>query len=90
MVYNLSLFFFVCQVKELQESYRQEMDSLKTFIYETTKTQAEVLRHSLLPEECDEGEEDPKLANWLEGLGLSDSARRKVSCFPILRVGTSE
>jgi len=55
------------------------MESLKTFIYETTKTQAEVLRHTLLPEECDEGEEDPKLANWLEGLGLSDSARRKVS-----------
>lgn len=66
------------------------MESLKTFLYETTKTQAEVLRHSLRPEECDEGEEDPKLANWLEGLGLSDSARRKVSFFLYLNVGTIE
>ncbi|XP_066150491.1 mitogen-activated protein kinase kinase kinase 15 isoform X2 [Euwallacea fornicatus] len=65
-------------VRELQESNRQQMESLKTFLHETVKQQTELLRLSSLSEECDEGEEDSKLASWLEGLGITDSARRKV------------
>lgn len=67
------------QVKELQESRKQQMDSLKACLQETAKQQMDLLRIILQGDEEEEQEEDPRLANWLQGLGISEKSQKKVS-----------
>ncbi|KAL1506471.1 hypothetical protein ABEB36_005833 [Hypothenemus hampei] len=63
-------------VKELQDSRKNEIDLLKLFIKDTVKEQME--RVGFKMEEFNEDEQDPKLASWLEGLGISEYAKKKV------------
>ncbi|CAG9769222.1 unnamed protein product [Ceutorhynchus assimilis] len=64
---------FSKMIKELQEAYKQQIESLKSLLQETT------LRISIQPPpEAQEEEEDPRLAHWLKGLGISEASQKKV------------
>uniref|UniRef100_A0AAR5P235 mitogen-activated protein kinase kinase kinase n=1 Tax=Dendroctonus ponderosae TaxID=77166 RepID=A0AAR5P235_DENPD len=65
-------------VKELQESNKQQMDALKACLQETARQQMDLLRISLQGDQEEEQEEDLRLANWLQGLGISEKSQKKV------------
>ncbi|XP_050305301.1 mitogen-activated protein kinase kinase kinase 15 isoform X2 [Anthonomus grandis grandis] len=64
--------------KELVDINKQQLEPLKSVLQEVVRQLQDVLRVGAKTDIQEEIEEDPRLANWLKGLGISDLSQRKV------------